>query len=208
MCPISFVCMYLCEQTHLPPQSALDPERLIVRTEMRGRPYLVLVETRPYFIISRFHALRPISSISRVLWCREALIHTEDGRGQDARESENGWVERYWTYFCNFLLPIPPGPLYHSSPFSQPAAWKRLVTFIPHYLKTKWELRWHFKAGIQIEVSLVMGNYCVQTFSPNLMSHCTSKQQLWWSWDCNNKASHASLNTWTTCGAALCWKAL
>lgn len=54
MCPVWFVLhVWLC----LPPQSALDAERLIVGTEMRSRPNLVLVETQLYFIISWFHAL-------------------------------------------------------------------------------------------------------------------------------------------------------
>lgn len=105
MCPIWCVCMYGCEKTYLPPQSALDPERLIVGTEMRSRPYLVLVETQPYFIISWFHALGSPANLLNLQGprCREAFIHAEDGRGQDARKSENGWMERYWTYLCNFL---------------------------------------------------------------------------------------------------------
>ncbi len=28
--------------------------------------------------------------------------HTQDGGGQDARKSENEWMERFWTYLCNF----------------------------------------------------------------------------------------------------------
>lgn len=97
--------MHGCEKTHLPPQSALDPERPIVGTEMRGRPYLVLIETQPYFIISWFRALGSPANLHNLQgpWCGEALIHAEDGRGQDARKSENGWMERFWTYLCNFL---------------------------------------------------------------------------------------------------------
>lgn len=105
MCLIWFVCMYSCEHTYLPPQRVLDPERLIVRTEMRSRPYLVLVETQSYFIISWFHALGSLANLLNLQgpWCREALIHAGDGRGQNASESEDGWMERYLTYFCNFL---------------------------------------------------------------------------------------------------------
>ena len=104
-CPILFVCMYSCEHTYLPPQRVLDPERLIVGTEMRSRPYLVLVETQSYFIISWFHALGSPANLLNLQgpWRREALIHAGDGRGQDASESEDGWMERYLTYLCNFL---------------------------------------------------------------------------------------------------------
>lgn len=82
------------------PQSALETERPI---EMRSRPYLVLVETRPYFIISRFHALgSPASPYDlQGLWCVEVLLHVEDVRGQDARKRIHRMISR--TYFSNFL---------------------------------------------------------------------------------------------------------
>lgn len=58
MCPVWFVLhVWLRIDISALLQSALDAERLIVGTEMRSRPNLVLVETQLYFIISWFHAL-------------------------------------------------------------------------------------------------------------------------------------------------------
>lgn len=154
-------CMYGFKWAHPLPRIALDLEMLIAGTEMRSRPYLVLEETQPYFIISWFHALGSLANLLNLQGpqCKEALIRTEDGRGQDARKKWERTDKMIQDIFLQFPLAIPPSPLYHSNPFSQPAAWKWLVPthapFTPHYLQTKWCLMWHLKASIQIEVSLL-----------------------------------------------------
>lgn len=144
-----------------------DPERLIVGTEMRSRPYLVLVESQPYFIISWFHALGSPANLLNLQgpWCREALIHAEDVRGQDARKSENG------TYLCNFLRLCLLLYFITAAHFlnRQPENDSHLLVapLKPHYLKTTW----HFKGSIQIKVSLL-----TVAFRPSTMSHRTSSR--------------------------------
>ena len=170
-------------------------------------------------------------------------------------EKEENWrIERNWTYFCNLLhsacsfWPISSQQRSFSTT-SLTMTCAKLYTFYTSLSEnySRWYLRWNFKASIQIEVSLLMGNDCIQTFYPNLMPLCTwsrrhnhslSLSSLWyfsislpwkcflksrwpdvlwrqttpcWRWSCNNKTRHlacTSLDTWTTCGAALCWNAL
>lgn len=202
-----------------------DPERLIVGTEMRSRPYLGLVESQPYFIISWFHALGSPANLLNLQgpWCREALIHAEDVRGQDARKSENG------TYLCNFLRLCLLLYFITAAHFlnRQPENYLHLLVapFKPHYLKTTW----HFKGSIQIKVSLLM-----VVFRPSIMSHQQNQQSLTASvklvrfpfcaamkvlFEVGRQFSEdnrrhvgadfrrlacSSLHTWTMCGAALC----
>lgn len=104
-CLICFVCMYGSNNTDT---SALDPERPIVAAETRSRPYLVRVEAQPYFIISWFHAPASPDNLLNLQapWCVEALIQAEDVRGQDARKSQDGWMDAEddkETHLCNSL---------------------------------------------------------------------------------------------------------
>lgn len=116
-CPIYFV--WMCggggDTAKACLRSASDPERPIVAAEMRSRPYLVLVETQPYFIIGGFHAPASPDNLLHLQapWLMEALIQPEDVRGQDAgvdAQDDNSTCLCNFPHLCLLLLFISPFP--------------------------------------------------------------------------------------------------
>lgn len=126
MCPVWFVLhVWLRIDISALLQSALDAERLIVGTEMRSRPNLVLVETQLYFIISWFHALGSPANLSSISRVPDAGKHSSTQRmveGSGCQKEQEQMGGTILDIFVQFPPPIPPVLLYHSSPFSQAAA--------------------------------------------------------------------------------------
>lgn len=126
-----------------------DPERLIVGTQRRSRPYLVLVEASHISLSDGFMLLLlwPTSSISQV---PGAAKHSSTQTMSGVRMPEKVRTD----IFVQFPPPLPSALLYRSKTIFSTASLEMtrssLFTFNPHYLKTTW----HFKGSIQMKVSL------------------------------------------------------
>lgn len=96
-------------------------------------------------------------------------------RGQDARKSKNRWVERYWTYLCNFLHLFLLSYFITAAHFlkQQPENDSCLPVhlFKPHYLQTPRYPRWRYSnEGVLCDGKWLRSDLSIST----LMSHCTS----------------------------------
>lgn len=100
---------------------AFAPARPMVAAETRSRPYLVLVESQPYFMLP---LLRTVSSISRL---PGAWKHSPRQKRSGVRTAERAGMDAERVHLCPFVQfppPLPPARLYQHSSFSGPAAWK------------------------------------------------------------------------------------
>lgn len=86
---------------------AFDPARPMVAAETRSRPYLVLVETQPYFMLP---LLRTVSSISRLAGARKhsprqkrSGVRPAERAGMDAERDKKTYLGHF-PHLCLLLV--------------------------------------------------------------------------------------------------------